>query len=325
MPAHQFILVAALAISTAASAHARTEDAGSDTGIEGCRPLPTVITLPPGFQPEGITRGRGSRLYVGGIARGGIYSFDACSGQGDVLVPDQDDRKAVGLKYQRSTDRLIVAGGDTGHAYIYDASTGESLADLVLAVPTPESGTFINDVVLTRDAAYFTDSFRPVFYKVALGRRGQLPGPNDVQTIPLSGDYESADGFNANGIETTRRGDLLIVNGNPAVGKLYRVDPDTGRADAVDLGGGSLANGDGLVLRGRTLHVVENFSNQIAVVELDRGFASGEIVATITDPNFDIPATAAFFKGALYVTNARFTTPPAPDTTYTVVRVPIED
>ena len=84
-----------------------------------------------------------------------------------------------------------------------------------------------------------------------------------------------------------------------------------------------MVNGDGLVLLGRRLFVVENFSNQIEVVRLSGQFDRGQVVRAITDPSFDIPATATFFAGALYVTNARFSTPPTPETTYTVVRVPL--
>ena len=36
----------------------------------------------------------------------------------------------------------------------------------------------------------------------------------------------------------------------------------------VDLGGATLANGDGLLLAGRVLFVVQNRLNQIAVVQL---------------------------------------------------------
>ena len=84
-------------------------------------------------------------------------------------------------------------------------------------------------------------------------------------------------------------------------------------ADLIDLGGDTVVNGDGLVLLGRTLYVVENFSNQVEVVELSRRFNRGEVVRAITNPGFDIPATAAFFKGALYVTNARFLHDPHAD------------
>jgi hypothetical protein len=34
--------------------------------------------------------------------------------------------------------------------------------------------TFINDVVVTHDAAYFTDSQRDVFYRIPIGPTGAL-------------------------------------------------------------------------------------------------------------------------------------------------------
>ncbi len=287
-------------------------------------PLPSVLPLPAGFQPEGITKGDGPVLYVAGFADGGIFALDPRTATGSFLVPPQTNgRKSVGIKFQRETDRLVVAGGGTGHAYVYDADTGDSLADLVLHQPVSDTDTFINDVVLTDEAAYFTDSFRPFFYRVALSCH-RVPTQNDVQEIPLTGDYQNVAGaFNANGIEVTSKGDLIIVNGGN--GKLYKVDPDTGVADEIELEGGDVTNGDGLVLLGRTLYVVENFSNQIVQIKLSGRFDRGSLVRTITNPNFDTPATAALFKGALYVTNPRFGLPEhTPETTYNVVRVPID-
>ena len=58
------------------------------------------------------------------------------------------------------------------------------------------------------------------------------------------------------------------------------------------------------------------------MIRLDGRLASGDIIATITDPRLDVPTTVDDFAGALYLVNARFTTPPTPDTTYSIVRVP---
>jgi hypothetical protein len=88
------------------------------------------------------------------------------------------------------------------------------------------------------------------------------------------------------------------------------------------LGGAELTNGDGLLLvSARTLLVVQNRLNQIAVVKLDRGLRSGRVVRTITHPDFDVPTTVARKRGSLYLPNARFTTPPTPETEYWVTRV----
>jgi len=105
------------------------------------------------------------------------------------------------------------------------------------------------------------------------------------------------------------------------LGTLYRFDTESGEIAMIDLAGGSVSSGDGLVLEGKTLYVVQNFLNQIAVVELEPGLFSGEVVGTLTDPDFDIPTTVAGFGNALYAVNARFSTPPTPETEYDVVRL----
>jgi hypothetical protein len=94
--------------------------------------------------------------------------------------------------------------------------------------------------------------------------------------------------------------------------------------DCLQVSVGRIPRDGKLVLLGRTLYVVQNFSTQVSVLELSRRFNRGEIVEPISDPGFDFPATAAFLKGALDVTNARFSTPPAPDSCDTVVRVAFE-
>jgi sugar lactone lactonase YvrE len=178
-------------------------------------------------------------------------------------------------------------------------------------------------VVLTYRAAWFTDSFSAQLFAVPRLEDGELADPDDVVTLPLSGEWEQgAPGeFGANGIaQTPDRKGLLVIHSTSGI--LYRVDPETGVATAVDLGGELLPNGDGILLRGRTLYVVQNFLNQVAVVKLDRAGTSGEVVDVITSPLFDIPTTVAAFRDSLYLPNSRFSTPPTPDTPYSVTRVP---
>ena len=83
-----------------------------------------------------------------------------------------------------------------------------------------------------------------------------------------------------------------------------------------------MPSGDGILLAGHSLYVVQNFLNQIAVVQLDPGLSSGEVVRTVPHPEFDIPTTVAGFGASLYAVNARFTTPPTPATEYWIVRLP---
>lgn len=289
-------------------------------GATSASAFPDVIHLPNGWRPEGIASGTGTIFYVGSVATGAVYQGDLRTGDGHVLVPPQTGRSAAGLKYDVRSDLLYVAGASTGHAYVYNAETGATVVD----IPLTTSPNFINDVAITRDAVYFTNSSQAVLYRVPLSNNGDLPLPPKVEEISLSGDYQLiANAFNANGIVATPNGKTLIIV-NTAVGALYNVDQETGVATRIDLGGGAVFNGDGLWLQGKTLYVVENFSNQIAVVRLSSDFLSGTIVDTITDPGvFGVPTTIAEFGSALYAVNSHFDImSPTPDTPYEVVRVP---
>jgi sugar lactone lactonase YvrE len=279
---------------------------------------PDIILLPDGFRPEGIVMGRGNTIFAGSLADGAIYQADVRTGEGGILVEGQEGLIAVGLSYDRRSNNLFVAGGVGGDARVYDADTGELLMAYQLTAPNT---AFINDVIVTRQAAYFTDSFNPNFYRLPLAEKGRLPDPAAVEEIPLGDGFEFIPGgFNANGIEASANGRYLIIV-NSSAGTLYRVDPITGEALPIDLDGGAVTSGDGLVRKGRTLYVVRNFLNQVAVVELGADYTSGEIVDTITSDAFRIPTTADIIGNFLYVVNARFDVPPTPDTEYEIVLV----
>jgi sugar lactone lactonase YvrE len=263
--------------------------------------FPERIDLPDGFQPEGIAIGKRGTFYVGSIPTGAIYRGNLKTGQGSVFIPGAAGRAAIGVHLCRG--RLFVAGGATGKAFIYSARTGELLASPQLAQGTDP--TFINDVVVARGGAYFTDSRRQVLYRV----RG-----DDVDEIPLTGDFVLQPGFNANGIDTTpNRKTLIIVQSN--VGKLFTVNPRTGQTREITLNQ-SVVNGDGILLDGKTLYVVQNRDNKVAVIRLARGLRSGTVTMHITDSDFDVPTTIDEFGKRLYAVNARFTTPPTPATDY---------
>ena len=285
--------------------------------------FPEIIPLPDEWGPEGIAVGRGTDFYAGArhlsAFAGAIYKGDLRTGAGDILVSPQLGRAALGLKLDKRSNNLFVAGGPTGAAYVYDGTSGEDLAQFQLAAPP---ATFVNDVVVTKQAAYFTDSLRPFFYRVPLLSGGQLPNPPVFAEIPLSGDFEFGPGFNNNGIAATSNGKALIIVRSGA-GLLYRVNPESGVATLIDLGGALVTSGDGILLEGLTLYVCRNSQNRIAVVELDPSLTTGAYVENILSPDFKIPTTIAAFGSFIYAVNARFNlgNPPPPGTEFEIVKV----
>ena len=277
--------------------------------------FPTRIELPAGFQPEGIAIDRGTAFF-GSRLDGDIYAADLKTGEGEV-ISQGPGTGSLGMKVD-NRGRLFVAGAAGGNGRVIDTRTGDVLASYTFTTVAP---TFVNDVIVSRDAAWFTDSRKPVFYKVPLGRHGKLPAQSAVKTIAYSGDYQHvADVNNANGIALTPDGRALIIV-QSSTGFLFRVDPRTGVTKRIDIGDILMTNGDGLLVIGTTLYVVQNRLNNIAVLELNPSGTNGRLVDNITSPDFDVPTTAAAFGSRLYLPNARFTTPPTPTTPYWVTAV----
>ena len=268
------------------------------------RPFPDLIPLPANFGPEGIAVGNGSTFYVGSLAastRGQILVGDLRTGEFAELVAS-DGVNATGMKHDPRSNLLFVARSTSGMGTIFDAATG----DVVASYQFKTAPTFINDVVITREAAYFTDTQAPFLYRVALGPAGAPATEAEIISLPAA--------FRTNGIAATPNGeDLFVVSG----AQLYRLDTATYTPTLVDLGGDTLPNADGLLLDGKTLYVVQNFLHRIAVVELSSNYLSGEIARFITEPFASndatkVPTTIARFGDALYAVTAGFAAP-SPD------------
>jgi sugar lactone lactonase YvrE len=312
-------LVAVVSGPTGASASAPSgAAAGPATSARDV--FPTTLHLPNAFMPEGIAIGVLPFAFFGSRADGDLFRVNLVTGRGDRFSEGPGEGSpSVGLKVDL-LGRLFVSGGSAGNARVVSAFSGKILARYQFAT----APTFVNDVVLTPGAAWFTDSQRPVLYKLPLGRFGQLPTQAQVVTVPLTGEWEQVAGFNANGIARTPDGSALLVV-NSTTGRLFRVDPATGAATEVNLGGETLVNGDGLLVSGNTLYAVQNQLNTLAVVELNGAGTAGQVVTRYTDDRFDIPTTVARYGDRLYLVNGRFSTPVTPDTTYTAEAVRIGD
>jgi len=275
--------------------------------------LPEKIALPDGFRPEGIAISQNGTFYVGSIPTGAIYRGSLKTGEGGIINQGAaTGRASIGIELHDG--RLYVAGGSTGSGFVFSARSGRLLKTYRF---TTETDTFVNDVVVARGAAYFTDSRRPFLYRVPIGshRHHGHGQPREATAVPLSGAIVYGAGNNANGIDKSRDGrTLIIVQTN--VGKLFTVNRRTGLTREIVLDE-PVVNGDGILLDGRTLYVVQNRDNKVAVVRLSRRLRSGDVQMHITDPDFDVPTTIDDFGKRLYAVNARFRpTPPPPDFDY---------
>lgn len=276
-------------------------------------PFPTLIPLPDNWLPEGIAIGAHPVAYFGSRADGSIYRANLVTGKGRPLPVPGPGTPSVGLKVD-NRGRLFVAGGNAGDGRVVSALTGEILASYQFTTAT----SFVNDVIVTPKAAYFTDSRQSALYVVRIGDDGRL-APS-AETLTLSGDIVINPAVNnANGIaRTPDRLALVIIQSN--TGMLFRVDPSTGVTTVVDLGGESLPNGDGLLLDGETLYCVQNRLNTVAVLDLAPDGSSARVRGRVTDPNFNVPTTVASFGNRLYLPNAKFGAVP-PATTFEAVAI----
>jgi hypothetical protein len=297
------VIRAAAAVALAASVLAGATAAGPE--------FPARIDFPAGWAAEGIF-GKGHTFWAGNTATGSIYRGDILTGEGSVLV-DVTGKSALGV-FVDNRNRLWVAGGSgtARHAYVYDAETGELIQDITLSPTAAGFGT-INDVTVTQDAAFFTNTnnaMNPqanVLFKVPLGKHGEIGTPTAVP-IPFYG---------ANGIEATKNGKTLIV---VSIGqsKYYKIDADTSGCPVVVPGeceeivlDQPAPRGDGLILHGHTLYSVLNLPNaafpglcgDVAVIKLHDDMTAGEVVDHLNsadDPLIN-PATADLFGKYLYV------------------------
>ena len=274
--------------------------AAAGGGSVAAAPFPSEIVLPGASSAEGIAVGRGSTFFAGDLFQGDVFKGDLRSGAVELLVDAPAGRMAVGMDVDAGGRLLFVAGGLTGEAYVYDTTSGSEVAVYQL---TDSAGTVVNDVVVTRDAAWFTDSVQPQLYRIPIGPGGAL---GTAETLVLSGPAADTSGeFNLNGISATPDGKTLLV-AHSDNGTILAVDPHTGTSETV--AGVSVPGADGIRLEAGRLWVVQGFLNQVSRVKLSPDLASGTVDAVITSALFQFPTTLARHGSRLAVVNGKFDT-----------------
>ncbi len=270
-------------------------------GPVSAAPFPEVIVLPGASSAEGIATGAGSTFYAGDLFKGDIFRGNLRSGSASLFIDAPAGRMALGLKVDIPHHLLFVAGGFTGQAYVYDARTGGDVAVLQLADPT--LGTAINDVIIARGAAWFTDSFHPNLYRVPIGTDGSIGAPS---LLVVSGPAAHLSGdFNMNGIAATPNGKTLIV-AHSGDGTLYTVNPATGASAAI--AGADVPFVDGILFEAGRMWAVQNSLNQVTELKLSSDLSRATVTGIITSDLFQVPTTVARHGSRLALVNAKFDT-----------------
>jgi sugar lactone lactonase YvrE len=247
--------------------------------------------------PEGVAYDARSRaFYVGSSENGQIFRgrVDGPAAIG-FLAPGADGRTAAtGMKV--AGRRLYVAGAATGKVFVYALATKKLVARFDTG-----SGGFLNDLVVERDGdVIVTDSMRPDLYRITA--KQVRAGHGTPQKIRY--DTGAKGGFNANGIVVTGEHRVLFVDSGD--GTLTAVDTTRRTTRRLQLTGGPVTDGDGLVLRGRTLYVVRNALGKVAKVALSANGHSAKVLSSFGDATFAYPTTAAIAGDRLLVVNSQF-------------------
>lgn len=285
-------------------------------------PAPETVDLPAGLRPEGITSGPGTRYYVGSLADGRIVAGDLLAGTAGVLLPGAAGRQLRGLMWDGRSNLVWAAGnvGAEAHVYAVDGTSGAIVSDTV--VP---GASFLNDLVVTADAVWVTDSRVDRLTMLALGPGGTPLGAVPAH-VPLGGAWPAGDGaaINANGIRELPDGSLVLNNSR--VGGLWQVDKASGTAAAIPVRGGpGITAGDGLELAGHTLYNVRGSGPaEVSVLLLSAEGTSwaAKWVGARSDETLDVPSTATLAGGWLWAVNARFGVPSPGTAEYWITRLP---
>lgn len=293
-----------------------------------------VIGLP--LRPEAVALGDGTTFFAGSSAassdtsnHGMIVRGDLTTGLTTTLVAGVRGKATSGLAFDKRSGLLWAAETRGGTGRVYNAATGATvMAYTFPAVAAP--GHQINDVTVGPNAAYFSDSFQPVFYRIALSANG-TPA-SDYTVVPLSGDYvhsATAKPFNlnSNGILATSDGKYVLIGnmgGNkgiasancivspraPAdsgcVSDILRVDPATGVATRINFGGSKVYFVDGMRLDGNALYLAQNFMDKVGVFTLSADYLTATFVKDITSSNFAVPSSLLVFENSIFTVNAGF-------------------
>lgn len=293
-------------------------------GAAGRSNLPRtyVVSEEPGVLPEGIEVTPDGRIFVTSVGTGDIYVGTV----GSPTMRQFASGAAVGRSlaagiHADARGRLFVASGTAVDVYSPD---GTFLMRRGLPSGAPES--FLNDLAITADAVYVTDSARAIVWRASLvGERvGQLEPW--LLAHELRPSFEPG-WFYLNGIVASQDGRRLLVSAN-GLGALIRVETGTAAAEFVTTDGSIFGNfgPDGMILEGDVVRGVLNYEPPAAgqglyAARLSPDWRTATVAGAITDADFSTPTTVAASGDRYLVVNSQLDTQPGTPP-WTVVAVP---
>lgn len=241
------VAIALSGVGATAQATPPARDASATQGAAHHRmPTSYVVTDQEGANPEGMEVTRDGTMYVTSVMTGEVFKGDTRHGVLHSWLPAGSDGRthANGIHVDR-WGRVLIAGGATGHFYVYSAS-GRLLAER--SVP---GESFLNDFSMTKDAVFVTDSSNGIVYRASLSRDGIGP----LQPFVTAADFSPAQSF-LNGIVTTPDGRyLLVVDWD--VNRTWRIDVRTREVRQVQVDGDLPLGGDGALISGHIMQTVQ--------------------------------------------------------------------
>lgn len=320
------IVVGAASLGVAGSAGAEDPSRSGGSSHPDRPGRPTTYVIPgEGVLPEGIAVAPDGTVYVTSIGGGAIFRGHVERPRLREWVPagDAGRTQAAGIHLDHR-GRAFVAGaeGPDGVLYVYDRH-----GRLVARREPPSQPAALNDLAVTRDAVFVTDSVQQVVYRMTL--RGPEIGELEVWLdLGPHSPVPPEDRF-LNGIVASRDGRVLLVADLQAE-VLFRVDVATRAVRIVDLGGTEWG-GDGMLLEGRDLYAVVwdeqpdgSFTQDVRAARLSRDLTSGTVVARVDDPSFLDPTTLARDRDRLLVVNSQLLHQPGtPPFTVTAILDPL--
>lgn len=286
------------------------------------------FNTPEGFAVEGLKHISGGNFILSDNINGRLLWYDIRTNQLATIIQPLDKRTFQGSYYDKKNDYLFVSGSGASIANVnngllalskntfnfsFDETVTPSMhvfkltTSKLVATCIPEGGDLVNDVVVDSASkfAYFTDSRRPLLYKLYIDNLPECKF--DTIPLPLSGFSGTQDTYTA-GI-TKWKGGLILSNYHQ--GSLWYYDLKSKLSyEIVPQNSGQQVSVR--VVAGRCLFSTDYSNNRVNVYRLThrpdmKKRVSAKLAYRITDPDFSLPSKVDVSGRNLLVSNMNVT------------------